>query len=133
MQQATLDAIDQCARSSYAGTIGFGEVVMGLMLAGVESYFADYRTATTTYYLPSGENRSLKLAVPPVSIPDEFDAAAVQAAIRGAQAGKVKYPEFMALSMAAGCVGYIVWISGRHVCYFGRKGQTHIEPFPSSA
>lgn len=133
MRQATMDTINHYARSSYAGTISFGEVVMGLMQAGVESYFADYRTASTTWYLPSGESYSLRLAAPAVTIPDGFDAAAVQAAIHGAQSGKVKYPEFMALSMAAGCVGYMVWIAGRHVCYFGRKGERHIEPFPPQA
>lgn len=133
MQQATVDTIDHYARSSYAGTVSFGEVVMGLMQAGVESYLADYRAASTTWYLPSGETHCLKLAAPDVMIPAEFDAAAVQAAIRGAQSGAVKYPEFMALSMAAGCVGYMVWIAGRHVAYFGRKGEVHIEPFPSQA
>lgn len=133
MQQSTVNAIDQFAASSYAGTSTFGEVVMGLMQAGVESYFADYRAGRTTYYLPSGESRSLKLAVPAVAIPEAWVALAIQAAIRGAQAGRVKYPEFMALSIAAGCVGYMVWMSGRHVCYFGRKGETHVEPFPSQA
>ncbi|MES2283960.1 MAG: DUF1398 family protein [Pseudomonadota bacterium] len=132
MQQASRDTIDHYARSSYAGTISFGEVVMGLMQAGVESYFADYRAPSTTWYLPSGESYCVKLAAPAVAIPAEFDAAAVQAAIRGAQSGKVKYPGFMALSMAAGCVGYMVWIAGRHVSYFGRKGEVHIEPFPAS-
>ena len=106
---------------------------MGLMQAGVEGYFADYRAASTTYYLPSGGSHSLKLATPVVLIPAEFDATALQGAIHGAQSGKVKYPEFMALSMAAGCVGYMVWIAGRHVCYFGREGQRHAEPFPSPA
>lgn len=133
MQQSTLDAIDHCARSSYAGTKSFGEVVTGLMQVGVESYFADYRTASTTYYLPSGESHCLTLAVPEVMVPGGFDAAAVQAAIRGAQSGAVKYPEFMALSMAAGCVGYMVWMAGRHVSYFGRKGEVHVEAFPSQA
>ena len=32
--------------------------------------------------------------------------------------------------MSAGCIGYMVWIAGRHVSYFGRQGEVYIEPFP---
>jgi hypothetical protein len=42
----------------------------------------------------------------------------------------VMYPEFKKLSQQAGCVGYTVWIAGRHVTYVGRRGETHIERFP---
>lgn len=131
MNADTRSVIEQCAAASYAGTIGFGEVVGRLMQAGVESYHADYRRPATTYYLPDGDTCTLPLKPPEANIPERFDAAALQAAIRGAQRGEVKYPEFMALSMAAGCVGYTVWIAGRHVAYVGRKGEVHIEPFPS--
>ena len=41
------------------------------------------------------------------------------------------YPEFKRLSMQAGCIGYWVWIAGRHVTYYGRKGETHVEHFPN--
>ena len=40
------------------------------------------------------------------------------------------YPEFKKLSRQAGCIGYTVWIAGRHVSYYGRKGETHVERFP---
>jgi uncharacterized protein YbcV (DUF1398 family) len=68
--------------------------------------------------------------MPDVEIAQDFDAAAVQAAIRGAQQGVVMYPQFKTLSRQAGCVGYTVWIAGRHVSYYGRKGETHVERFP---
>lgn len=131
MENAVKDIIEQCARDSHAAIISFGEVVGTLMQAGVESYLADYRRGATTYYLPDGANHSVTLHAPDVGIPAPFDAAALQAAIRGAQRGEVKYPQFLGLSMAAGCVGYIVWIAGRHVSYFGHRGESHIEPFPS--
>ncbi len=57
--------------------------------------------------------------------------AALGAAIRGSQSGQVKYPEFLARSRRAGCVGYVVWLAGRHVTYFGRRGEQHVERFPS--
>jgi uncharacterized protein YbcV (DUF1398 family) len=126
------NTIEQSARQSDQGSIGFGQVVGNLMQAGVESYHADYRQPSTTYYLPTDENVSLVLEVPEVQIAEQFDKAALQDAIRGAQRGDVKYRQFMELSMKAGCIGYFVWIKGRHVTYYGRKGEVHIEPFPDA-
>ena len=70
---------------------------------------------------------------PQESSAQEFDGDAVRGAILGAQQGRVMYPEFKKLSQRAGCIGYTVWIAGRHVTYFGRCGETHIERFPNSA
>lgn len=85
----------------------------------------------TTYYLPTGEQHEVALPAPAIEIPTPFDAVALQAAIKGSPRGEVKYPEFLQRSFAAGCVGYVVWIVGRHVSYFGRLGEQHIERFPS--
>ncbi|MFG5410135.1 hypothetical protein ABXN37_21045 [Piscinibacter sakaiensis] len=54
----------------------------------------------------------------------------MRAAIRAAQQGTLAYPDFKRRTQAAGCVGYTVWIAGRHVVYHGRLGETHVEPFP---
>lgn len=131
MEISIRNIIEQCASQSFEGSISFGQVIGDLMQAGVESYHADYRQPSTTYYLPTDENLSLVLTVPALQISNEFDKDALQNAIRGAQRGEVRYPQFIELSMKAGCVGYIAWIKGRHVTYYGRKGETHIEPFPS--
>ncbi len=120
----------QTLDESHAGTASFGQIVMALAQVGVESYLADYRTGLTTYYLPDGRTFALQMPMHSSGVADTFDAAGVIAAIRGAQAGTVKYPQFKELTMAAGCVGYFVWIAGRHVSYFGRKGEVHIERFP---
>jgi len=131
MNEHIRNTIEWAAKSSKEGTVHFGEVVKALIEAGVESYFADYRSQCTTYYLPSGEFHRVPLAAPDNTIATAFDQDAIVAAIRGSQRGEVKYPEFLQLSRAAGCVGYVVWLAGRHVSYFGRQGQTHIEHFPS--
>jgi uncharacterized protein YbcV (DUF1398 family) len=124
--------IERAARSSKDGTARFPDIVAALAGVGVESCFADYRAEVTTYYLPDGSTHAVALTPPDVAIADAFDAAGVQQAIRGAQAGRVMYPEFLRLSRAAGCVGYVTWIAGRHVAYFGRRGETHVERFPGS-
>ena len=130
MNKQTLTIIEGCAHASKAGTAHFGDVVKALTDAGVESYYADYRGNVTTYYLPNGDAHSIALVPPATPIGEAFDTAAIQAAIKAAQQGEVMFPEFLARSRAAGCVGYMVWLAGRHVTYFGRLGQTHVEPFP---
>ena len=127
----TVATIEQCAHRAHAGTMSFGEVVQTLAASGVEAYFADYRGKATTYYLATGQVVRVTLPAPAVPVAEAFDAASVQAAIRGAQSGEIKYPEFVQRTMSAGCMGYVVWIAGRHVQYFGRRGEAHVEHFPS--
>ncbi len=134
-KEPTLDTptrhlIEEAADGSAAGRLHFGEVIALLVRAGVESYTADYRAERTTYYLPDGQTLDLPLPSTGHSIPDTFDAASVLSAIRGAQRGEVMYPAFKRLTRQAGCVGYTVWIAGRHVVYYGRRGETHVERFP---
>ncbi len=131
MDPATQETIERSSAASYAGTTSFGEVVATLTRHGVESYRVDYRLRSTSYYLPSGETHTLPLKAGAGTPGDAFDAEALQAAIRGSQRGEVKYPEFLERSMAAGCIGYVVWLAGRYVTYFGRRGEQHIERFPS--
>jgi uncharacterized protein YbcV (DUF1398 family) len=121
--QATFEA-------SSKGEIHFGEVIGRLAGVQVESYHVDYRSGRTTCYLPDGATIEVGFERPPQAIAEAFDAEGVRAAILGAQQGRVMYPEFKALSQRAGCVGYTVWIAGRHVSYTGRRGETHVEHFP---
>ncbi|MDG2524730.1 DUF1398 family protein [Stenotrophomonas sp. HITSZ_GD] len=130
MDTATRHLIEEAANGSAEGRLHFGEVIDVLTRAGVDSYTADYRAERTTYYLRDEPPLDLPLPSPGTPIADAFDAAALRAAIRGAQRGEVMYPAFKELTRAAGCVGYTVWITGRHVAYYGRRGETHVERFP---
>jgi len=130
MNPKTKEAIEKCAHESHAGLLTFPEVLGRLVGAGIESYFADYRNQSTTYYLSSNEAFTIPMEMPPVEIPKSFNKDGVVSVIRGAQSDSVRYPEFLNLTMSAGCIGYIVWITGRHVNYFGRQGEVHIEHFP---
>uniref|UniRef100_UPI000D491D8C hypothetical protein n=1 Tax=unclassified Variovorax TaxID=663243 RepID=UPI000D491D8C len=60
---------------------------------------------------------------------DAFEGDAVRSAILAAQQGRMMSPDFKRFAQQAGCVGYTVWIAGRHVSHFGRKGETHVERF----
>ncbi len=130
MNESTRATIQSTFDASSQGTIHFGQVIGQLAGAGVESYHVDYRSGRATYYLPDGSTADFSFERPPHGIADAFDASGVRAAILGAQQGRVMYPEFKTLSQRAGCVAYTVWIAGRHVTYFGRRGEAHIERFP---
>lgn len=130
MNDNTRAIIHEAARGSSEGRVHFGQVIGLLVRAGVESYGVDYRARRSTYVLPNGDTLDMPTPMPDVAIAQDFDAAALRAAIRGAQQGEVMYPEFKKLSRQAGCVGYTLWVAGRHVSYFGRKGETHVERFP---
>ena len=130
MERSVELVIQNTFKQSNAGEIHFGQVVHQLSEAGVESYHVDYRACRATYYMPDGEALTLGLDAPVVEIAQVFSVAAIKNAIVGAQQGNVMYPEFKRLSQLGGCVGYTVWLTGRHVTYFGRDGDTHIERFP---
>lgn len=130
MNEVIRATIESTFEASNQGGIHFGQVIDRLAGVGVESYHVDYRTGRTTYYLPDGSTADFNFERPRHGIADTFDSDAMRVAIRGAQEGRVMYPEFKTLSQRAGCVAYTVWIAGRHVVYLGRRGETHLERFP---
>ena len=130
MNPKTKEVLEKSTHESHAGFLAFPEFLGRLIEVGVESYFADYWSQLTNYYLPSNETYAVRIAMHSIEIPTSFNKEGVVSAIRGAQSGMVRYPEFLKLTMAAGCIGYIVWIAGKRVSYFGRHGEVHIEHFP---
>jgi len=123
--------LHETLHKSESGQVTFGEVVQTLSAAGVESYRADLLTAQDTFYTSEGIHVE-PMSLPAIPIAVDFDAAAVLAAVRAAQADSIRYPEFLRRIFRAGCAAYQVFITGRKVIYFGRKGEFHIEEFPST-
>lgn len=132
MNDQQVQAIRECAALSRTGAISFGDVVARLIQAGIERYHADYTRMESTYYLPNGESRVLPIDLPPTPIAETFSADGVRAAVRKAQRGELVYPQFVAHTTLAGCVGYFVQLAGQRVQYFGRHGDLHTEWFPGA-
>jgi len=124
----------RCLEAAENNSMTFPEIVAALMEAGFESYAIDLRRARATYYLPDGDSIELSTHRTDLAVAVDFDAAALQAAIREAQtlAPGYTYKGFCAKAKAAGCAGYMVSLSGRRALYFGRTAETHVEFFPSS-
>ena len=122
--------IDELAIATQQGTMTFPQVVKGLLEAGVESYLVDFAAKQKTHYLTDRTTHTAPMILDPGPIATEFDSAGLVAAIRGAQADTVRYPEFVKRSTAVGVIGDRSFLTGKRVIYFGRKGEQHIEEFP---
>jgi uncharacterized protein YbcV (DUF1398 family) len=132
MQAEIIQVMQECTDGSDQERLSFPEVVTKLMQAGVERYHADLPRAEKVYYLPSGE--SLRVAAAPVNTtaPAAFAADGVAAAVRAIQQKQIEYREFCERIAQAGCVGYMVSLAGRRAVYYGRTGDSYVEPFPAA-
>jgi uncharacterized protein YbcV (DUF1398 family) len=133
MQAELINVMRECTEASDQERISFPEVVMKLMQAGVERYHADLARAEKIYYLPSGESHRVA-AAPVEAVPARsFSADGVAAAVRAIQQKQIEYREFCERIAQAGCVGYTVSLVGKRAVYYGRSGESYVEPFPSAA
>lgn len=133
MESSTRASLDRLAHRAHAGELHFGLFIGQLIELGVESYRVDHRLASMDFFLRS--DLAHPVVFPPVVGPigSTLHRAALKAAIGGAQRGELRYPQFVDHIVAAGVVGYYVWIRGAHVVYFGRSGEQHVEHFPTAA
>jgi uncharacterized protein YbcV (DUF1398 family) len=132
MQADVVEVMRECTEASDHERISFPEVVMKLMQAGVERYHADLLRAEKIYYLPSGESHRVPAAPIQATPAPAFAADGVAAAVRAIQQQKIQYREFCERIARAGCVAYIVSLIGRRAVYYGRTGDSYIEPFPAA-
>lgn len=123
-------ALHEITVATQQGKMTFPQGVQQLLAIGVESYLVDFAAGRKTYYHTEGATHAepMILATGPVS--EEWSDDGLVAAIRGAQADTVRYPEFVQRVTAAGVLGYWAFLTGKRVVYFGRKGEQHVEEFP---
>lgn len=130
MKAEYIEVLETCASESLNGTATFPEILEKLSAIGVERYHADYCRQEITYYLPDSDSHVVSIDHEKHQIGKDFDATAVQNAVRQSQRNEHSYKDFVKKTMAAGCVGYFVQLTGRQVIYFGRNGDSHVERFP---
>jgi hypothetical protein len=132
MQNERLAIAKQCLAAAYDGSRSFPEIVGALIDAQFEGYLVDYRAGVQTCYGPAGEHAVLAMPHLSGAVAADFDAEAVAALVRWAQANEADYnfAAFCERVTASGCAGYLVSFGGRRVIYFGRSGELHVEHFP---
>lgn len=63
----------------------------------------------------------------------DFDVAGLKAAIFDSQKNQQSYRDFTRRAMEAGVQGYMAFLRGQRVTYWGRDGEQHTEWFPGAA
>lgn len=125
--------ITETARKTLDGTLSFPEVVGQLLAAGVEYYQVDYVGLRQTFY--GGDGEMVVSAIPYEGLPRvaaDFDPVALRADIVDSQRNHQSYRDFTRRAMAAGTQGYVAFLRGKRVTYFGRQGDQHTEWFPGA-
>ena len=125
--------VAEAARATLDGSIPFPEVVRRLLETGVEYYHVDYVALQKTYYSTSGE--IIKTPINYEGLPtvaSEFDVEGLRAAILDSQQNGQHYRDFTKRAMNAGVQGYIAFLRGKRVTYWGRGGDQHTEWFPGA-
>jgi uncharacterized protein YbcV (DUF1398 family) len=123
------EAMHNPLEGSMAGRLTFSGGGARAHQCGVESYFADLVRGTETFCMPSGETHVERITLPSGGIAADFSEPGIVAAIRAAQAERIRYPEFFRQATAAGTGAYGVFLTGKKVIYFGRRGDFHVEEF----
>lgn len=131
MDQNQAFVVFDIVRGSLIGEMTFPDVVGRLMEVGVERYHADYSRQEKTFYWVNGESLVVTVPYAQFATGGTFSVTKVQEAVRQSQRNEHTYLDFVEKTMAAGCVGYFVQITGRRAIYFGRNGESHVELFPS--
>jgi len=124
--------LDQCTAGAFDGSVPFPETIRQITEDGVEWYSANLIFGMKTYHGPDLSHHQTPwpgYTAPPIA--DEFCAESVRAAIRASQAGEIDYRKFLARIADAGVVYYTVHLRGRKAIYFGRHGDSFVEPFPN--
>jgi uncharacterized protein YbcV (DUF1398 family) len=127
------EVIAAAARATLDGSIPFPEVVRRLIETGVEYYQVDYVALQKRFYSAAGE--MVTTPIPYEGLPAvaaNFDASALRVAILDSQRNGQHFRDFTRRAMQAGVQGYIAFLRGQRVTYWGRGGDQHTEWFPGA-
>ena len=127
------ETVTEAARATLEGTIPFPEVVRRLLETGCEYYHVDFVALRKTFYRAKGD--TVTTPIPYEGLPAvaaDLDAPALRANILDSQQKNQPYRDFVCRAMAAGVQGYIAFLRGRRVTYWGRSGDHHTEWFPGA-
>jgi uncharacterized protein YbcV (DUF1398 family) len=134
LKSMNTEAIVEVSHATLAGTMSFPEVVRKLLATGVEYYHVDYVGRRKTFYSAQGDMVVTPITyegLPPVA--PELSFEELRATILDSQTKGQKYRDFTVRAMKAGVQGYMAYLRGKRVTYWGRGGDRHTEWFPGAA
>ena len=127
------EVVSEAARATLDGSLPFPEVVRRLVETGVEYYHVDYVALRNSFYSATGDVVTTPISyegLPPVAA--DFDTSGLRAAILDSQRHGQHYRDFTRRAIEAGVQGYIAFLRGQRVTYWGRGGDHHTEWFPGA-
>ena len=125
--------ISQLGQATVTDAMPFAEIVGRLIAEGVEYYHVDYASLQFRFYGTEGGVVAVPLLLGmPQRIGSSLDKTALRAAILDSQQNGQKFKDFSRRAVEAGVVGYVAFLSGKRVAYFGRQGDQHVEWFPGA-
>jgi uncharacterized protein YbcV (DUF1398 family) len=127
------ESVVETSEAALASTISFPEVVRKLLAAGVEYYHVDFVGMRKTFYGADGGVVVTPISyegLPPVA--QDFIAENLHAVIVDSQQHGQKCRDFTWRAMAAGVLGYVVFLREKRFTYWGRAGDQHTEWFPGA-
>lgn len=128
------DIVAQMARATLDGSVAFPEVVRQLMETGVEYYHVDYVALNMRFYSVTGSMVTTPITFEHLpAVAADFDVASLKVAIFDSQKNQQSYRDFTRRAMEAGVQGYMAFLRGQRVTYWGRDGEQHTEWFPGAA
>lgn len=138
LHRTTSAAIDEIWEQVHSPAgLPFPKTVAALLQLGVTRYAIDYVSCSVTTFVAGGS-----AGVHVAKIPDfrtnstattpPYNEAALRAAIHRAQAGEGNYHDFANAMVHAGVVGYLSFLTGQRVVYYGEKGEWWVELFPGA-
>lgn len=128
------DIVAQMARATLDGSVAFPEVVRQLMETGVEYYHVDYVALNKRFYSLTSSMVTTPITFEHLpAVAADFDVAGLKAAIFDSQKNQQSYRDFTRRAMEAGVQGYMAFLRGQRVTYWGRDGEQHTEWFPGAA
>ena len=127
------EIVTEVARATLDGSIPFPEVVRRLIEIGVEYYHVDYVALQKRFYSATGDVVTTPISYEGLpSVAADFDVAGLRAAILDSQRHGQHFRDFTRCAMEAGVQGYIAFLRGLRVTYWGRGGDQHTEWFPGA-
>lgn len=133
MNSNTKRVIEHCSNALNRGGTHLAQVIDQLGMVGIESCHVDYRIPALIFYDTEGDSYSLPLPSSGESIANRFDHSALQHALEAEHSGGLDFPAFTRRTLAAGCVGFFLWLEGWHATFLGRHGEIHDAPLNGPA
>ncbi|KAK5046511.1 hypothetical protein LTR84_008314 [Exophiala bonariae] len=120
-----------------ASGLTFPNTVSALIALGVTRYHIDYSSGIATTYKNTTKDEGIeieqvKITSPPLSSRTPWSKSGLVKAIRRVQAGETKYKEFAQECVDSGVTGYLAFLLGKNVLYYGADGDVHVEWFPGA-